>query len=305
MSELASILRLHIIGVAVVATLVFGWLFTDVYPWAVALVVGLDWALINLLNRATDVDEDLANAIPGTERVARARRPLVIACLLVMATSFVASHLLAPALTPLRVAVQAIGTAYSYRLVPTPRGMRRWKDIYFLKNFMSAVLFVLTTILYPIALAGWAPVDGWAPVIVLGAFFVPFELTYEILYDLRDVDGDRAVGVPTYPVVHGAPRSRQIIDGLLLGAGVVLVVGLAVGAIGVREGLLLAAPPIQRAFYRPRLRRGLTPRDCILLTHLGTALLVVYLAGTAAWRSAGLPEDIRLPRAWGAVEASE
>lgn len=36
--------------------------------------------------------------------------------------------------------------------------------------------------------------------LALVLFFVPFELTYEILYDMRDLDGDRRAGVPTYPV---------------------------------------------------------------------------------------------------------
>ena len=39
-----------------------------------------------------------------------------------------------------------------------------------------------------------APVAGIAA--VMGFFFL-FEHTFEVLYDLRDVDGDRAVGVPT------------------------------------------------------------------------------------------------------------
>ena len=48
---------------------------------------------------------------------------------------------------------------------------------------------------------------------VIGFFFV-FEHTFEVLYDLRDVDGDRAVGVPTYPVVHGPRVSASIVYAL-------------------------------------------------------------------------------------------
>ena len=57
---------------------------------------------------------------------------------------------------------------------------------------------------------------------------------------------------------------------------------------------MLAAPALQLAFYRPRFRRGLTPRDCILLTHLGTAELLLFLLGTALWQSAGLPANLFL-----------
>ena len=41
-----------------------------------------------------------------------------------------------------------------------------------------------------------------------------FELSYEVLYDLRDVDGDRAAGVRTYPVVHGLAVGWNVARGL-------------------------------------------------------------------------------------------
>lgn len=292
MGDALAVARHHIVLVAMAASLVFGWLMTGRYLPLVALVCGLDWFLINLLNRVTDVDEDLENGIRGTERVAAHRRLLTAGGFALMLGSIGATHFVWPELTPWRVTVQAIGLAYNYRLVPTPKGLRRFKEIYFFKNFGSACLFVLTGFVYPLAVA--RPVMGWAAIVTLALFFVPFELTYEILYDLRDLEGDRAEGIPTYPVVHGPTIARRIIDGLLIGSASVLVVGVLSRWIGLREGLMLAAPAIQLAFYRPRLARGLTARDCIVLTHLGTGLLVLYLAGTALWRAAGLPANIFL-----------
>ena len=57
---------------------------------------------------------------------------------------------------------------------------------------------------------------------------------------------------------------------------------------------MLFAPAAQLVFYRPRVARGLTSRDCILLTHLGTAQLILFLVGTAVWNAVGLPADIYL-----------
>jgi 4-hydroxybenzoate polyprenyltransferase len=292
MGDALAVARHHIVLVAMAACLVFGWLMTGRYLPLVALVCGLDWFLINLLNRVTDIEEDLGNGIRGTERVAAHRRLLTVSGFGLMLGSIVATHLVWPELTPWRVVVSAIGLAYNYRLVPTPRGLRRFKEIYFFKNFGSACLFVLTGFVYPLALV--TPVMSWAAIATLALFFVPFELTYEILYDLRDLEGDRAEGIPTYPVVHGPLIARRIIDGLLIGSALVLAIGLGLRWIGLREGLMLAAPAIQLAFYRPRLARGLTARDCIVLTHLGTGLLLLYLAGTAAWQAAGLPANITL-----------
>jgi 4-hydroxybenzoate polyprenyltransferase len=291
-SDALAIARYHIVLVAMAACVAFGWIETGERPFAIALVCGLDWFLINLLNRVTDLAEDAANGIPGTERVARNVRSLTVASVLLLVGSFAATHLVWPGLTPLRAAVQAIGLAYNYRIVPTLRGRSRLKEMYFWKNSGSALIFVLTCFAYPLAAA--PRIAEWSTILCLAAFFVPFELTYEILYDFRDLEGDRREGVPTYPVVHGPERARQILDGLLVAAALALLVGLGTGAIGVREGLMLAAPASQLVFYRPRLARGLTTHDCVVLTHLGTAQVVLWIVGTWLWELAGLPENIYL-----------
>lgn len=291
-SDALAIARYHIVMVAMVACVAFGWVETGQRLWLVALVCGLDWFLINLMNRITDLAEDEKNGIAGTARVARHRRALTVGAAVLMLGSFVATHLAWPALTPFRVAVQLIGLGYNYPIVPTLKGLSRFKEMYFFKNFGSSVLFVLTGFVYPLAVA--ERIASWGTIACLVCFFVPFELTYEILYDLRDLEGDRAENVPTYPVVHGPVVARRIIDGLLIGASLSLVVGLGTGALGLREGLMLAAPAIQLAFYRPRLARGLTARDCIVLTHLGSAQVALWILGTWLWSLAGLPDNIYL-----------
>lgn len=294
LGEILAIARYHIMLVAMAATVVFGWIATGTRPWALTLVVTVDWFLINLMNRITDIDEDLRNGIPGTERVARRRRALTVGSAVLMVASFVVTHALWPQLTPLRVVVQVIGIAYNYRVVPTTKGLSRFKEMYFFKNFGSSVLFVLTCFVYPVAAAGWVHVVPWVTLVVLALFFVPFELTYEILYDMRDLEGDRAEGIPTYPVAHGVETGRRIIDGLLVASALVLVVSFCARLVGVRELLMIVAPIAQWAFYRPRYRRGLTPRDCIVLTHLGTAQLALFIAGTEVWQRAGLPVNVFL-----------
>jgi len=276
------------------ACVVFSWLMTGTHMVDIAILGGIDWCLINLLNRITDLKEDLANEIRGTERVAAHQRAFIYGWVVLFFGSFGVSLWLYPELTWLRVVVQLIGLGYSISMVPTLKGLKRFKDLYFFKNFMSAVLFVLTCFIYPLAVAEWQTIlpGGYAAIAILVAFFVPFELTYEILYDMRDLEGDQLAGVPTYPVVHGLHRSRQIIDGLLIGAAVVMAAGLLTGLLGLREGLMLAAPGVQFAFYRPRYTRGMTRADCIWLTHLGTGLLLFYVVGNTVWLAAGLPSNV-------------
>ncbi len=303
--DVASILRIHIIAIAMTAALVFGWVLTGELALVAMVLGGLDWLLINLLNRVTDLEEDLLNGIRGTERIARRPKLALGLWLVVQGASLGLGLWLAPELTPWRVAVQLVGVGYSYRVVPTPAGLRRFKDLYFFKNFMSAMLFVATVFVYPVVshgLGGAPAPDGGpgtgtaAAMVVLILFFVPFELTYEILYDMRDLEGDRAAKVPTYPVVHGLERSATIIDGLLGLAAAVLVIGLLLGHVGLREGLMVVAPAIQLSFYKKRFRRGLTTGECIGVTWLGAGLLLFWLVGTWLWTEAGLPANVFLFR---------
>jgi 4-hydroxybenzoate polyprenyltransferase len=296
LGDLASILRLHIVLIAFSAALTFGWLFGGEYLWGVALLGAADWLWINLFNRLTDLPEDRANRIRGTDLVDRQRRAFGFGLAAIVVSSWAVALAVYPGLTLCRAILLFIGFAYSYPLIPTPSGRKRLKEIYFVKNFMSAVLFVITVCLYPLlTLTGPLLLPGGAlAVVLLAAFFVAFELTYEILYDLRDLDGDRLAGIPTYPVVHGPVRARQIIDGLLLLSAGFLLAGFASGLLGLRETLMVFGPAAQLAFYRPRVRRGLTRADCVWLTHLGSGLLLLYLAGNRIWLWAGLPENIFL-----------
>lgn len=288
--ELVAIARPHILIVAMTAMVTFGWLTTGRYLFVLMPIVCADWFFVNLLNRVTDVAEDAKNGIVGTAMVARHQRAFTFAAFAAPIGTLVITHLLAPALTPPRLVVMLLGLGYSYRIVPTPSGFRRIKEIYGAKNFGSALIFVLTGFAYPLAVA--ERIVPLSTVLVLVLFFVPFEVTFEILYDLRDIDGDVAEGVPTFPVVHGALTARRIIDVLLVVSAVVVVAGVLTGELGVREALMVAAPGAQFAFYRPRFARGINARDCIVATHIASAQLVFFLAGTAAWLRAGLPANV-------------
>ncbi|MFO0551080.1 MAG: UbiA family prenyltransferase [Polyangiaceae bacterium] len=302
LEQIPSLLRLHIVIVALLAQVVFAWLFTGHYSLVLVPFVAIDWFVINLVNRVTDLAEDVANNVPGADIAAARKRALEITCVVLFGSSLVVSHVwVSPNLTPIRLVVEVIGLFYNFRLLPSlgvlptaaqaaSSARTRFKEMYFFKNTMSALLFVLTCVGYPLALFRYAPVTGWGPVLVVVGFFVLFELSYEVLYDLRDLEGDRREGVPTYPVIHGERTSRRILDGLVGGAALALLAGFGLRVIGARELLMIGAPIAQRLFYGRR--PTLTHRDCIVVTHMGSALLAFYLVGTALWARAGLPNNV-------------
>jgi 4-hydroxybenzoate polyprenyltransferase len=282
----ASVSRLHIVAIGALGALTFSWVFFGARMPLVAGVAALDWFLVNLLNRVVDVPEDRANGIVGTDFVARNRRALVVLGFGLLGTSLLVVHLAAPMLTPFRLAFHALGLAYNWPLLP---GRRRIKQLYVWKNTASACGFVLTVFAYPLALGhsrGLVPLLGTLGIVLTCAFFVVFELSYEVLYDLRDAPGDRAAGVATYPVVHGEAVAMRIVDGLVLASLAIALGGFAMGAVPWRVVVMVMAPVVQLVWYKRITRqRQIAARDCIRLTWVGTGMLAAY----NVWVSLGLP----------------
>ena len=277
---LASICRLHIVAIAALGTFTFGWVFADRYYFVLSGICALDWFLVNLLNRVVDLEEDKANRIVGTDFVSRHRPAIMWTGFAVLGLSLVAGHLYLAALTPLRIGFHALGLAYNWPLLP---GGRRIKQLYFWKNTASAMGFMLTVFGFPLAAMGWTvaePVSAsgvtWSTVLFAAGFFVLFELSYEVIYYLRDEEGDRLADVRSYPVVHGVAGATRIIDGLLLGSVVTIVCGYLAGHVPWRLFIMVVAPLMQWVIYKRVARRGLSARDCIRLTWLGAALLATY-----------------------------
>jgi len=286
--RVASIGRLHIVAIAALGTFTFAWLLYGRHAWALSCVCALDWFLVNLLNRVVDLKEDAANGIPGTEFVARHRRAVLVVGFGTLGASLVLVHLFMPQLTPWRLGYHALGFAYNWAVLP---GRRRIKQLYFWKNTASATGFLLTLFGYPIAVYGLG--EGLpftrgvtaVTVVVTMAFFFLFELSYEVVYDLRDAPGDAAASVQTYPVVHGQRGAMRVIDALLLVSSAALVGGFAAGVVPWRIAVMVAAPLLQAVVYKRAVRRGVTSSDCVRLTWLGAALLLAY----NLWSAAGLP----------------
>ena len=282
--DLLSISRSHIVAIGALGTFTFGYLFTEKHLFGLAAVSGLDWFLVNWLNRVVDLKEDTENGIRGTALVGRHPKAFAAFGFAVLFASFIAIHLIFPQITLLRAAYHALGLTYNYPFLP---GKRRIKELYFWKNTASATGFLITVFGYPLAVSGGHLPAGITPLTILlaGAFFFAFELSYEVIYDLRDAPGDALAGVKTYPVVHGETGAVRIIDALLAAASLVLAAGYATGAVPWRLFIMICAPVIQLVVYKRARKQGITSATCIGLTWLGAGLLFTY----HLWIYFGLP----------------
>ena len=275
-----SVSRLHIVAIGAMGTLTFGWLFSGRYLWACAGFSALDWFLVNILNRVVDLGEDQKNRIVGTDFVGRNARAIKFGGFALLALSVPAALWVAPEILPFRACFHALGFAYNWPLLP---GKRRIKALYFFKNTASAIGFMLTVFCAPLATMGFgrrtalAPGMTWVSVAVLAAFFFLFELSYEVLYDLRDAEGDAAEGIKTYPVVHGERVALQIVDALVVSSLLIIVAGYAAAVVPWRAAVMGAAPIVQLVVYKSvARRRPIRAQDCIALTWIGAGLLGAY-----------------------------
>jgi 4-hydroxybenzoate polyprenyltransferase len=236
--------------------------------------------LVNILNRVVDLGEDQKNRIVGTDFVARNAKAIKVAGFLALFLSVPATLWVAGEILPFRVCFHALGFAYNWPLLP---GRRRIKALYFWKNTASAIGFMLTVFAAPLASMGFGrrvPLAlgvSWASVALLAAFFFLFELSYEVLYDLRDAEGDAAEGIQTYPVVHGEAVALRIVDALVLSSLAIMVAGYMAQVVPWRAAVMGAAPLIQLSVYKRIVaRRPIRAQDCIALTWIGAGLLGAY-----------------------------
>ena len=285
----ADISRIHITMIAAMGVFTFGWLFVGAYQWLITAVCALDWYIVNLINKTVDLEEDSANQIIGTVFVYRKRRQLLSIVFPFLLVSLIVVHFLNPAITGLRITCHVLGLFYNFPLLP---GKRRLKQLYFWKNNASAVGFLITVFGYPLATACWGnqlhcfpPGISWATVMFSAVFFFLFEISYEVIYDLRDIKGDAIAGIRTYPAVHGIPTAIHIVDWLIFTSIAVLSIGYILGFVPWRIFVMVVAPFLQLVFYKRAMSRGITAKDCIRITWIGVAMLVTY----HLWIVAGLP----------------
>jgi len=282
----ASVARPHILAIIFASTITYGWIFQGAHTAAllfIGVVAVWDWFIVNWMNKATDLEEDLANGIAGAEAVAAHKRAVEGLGWGMMFAGLAAGPWLHPELLPLRLSFTAVGIVYNYNVL----GFRRLKERYFFKNFGSSILFTHSVFLYPLFGLGLAEAYPVLPLLLSILFFIPLELTYEVMYDLRDIDGDRRFNVPTFPVVHGADGAKRIITGLLVFSGVFPVLGALTGLLVLREWIVFAGVLQQALLVRHFAGGGRLPdaRQCIALTWWGAAQLASY----HVWILIGLP----------------
>lgn len=161
------------------------------------------WAFIYLFNKVTDLQEDAVNVSGLPIQVVHCRRVLIssVICLLAPLPFLInRGELLA-----LYIVLAIAGYFYSAPLF-LKRG-KRLKDILFIKNIVSAICWASIPTLVP---AFYYDQVLSIETLILWLNFFVFIFAVEVVWDIRDIDGDRAAGIKTIPNVFGVLPSKII-----------------------------------------------------------------------------------------------
>ena len=157
------------------------------------------------LNKLTDVDEDAINMPERAGFLAGRRRLILYTSLGAHILSILLIFLVKPLAVPILFVPHAVNAIYGTRLIP---GVPRLKDIPVVKSMSVALSWgLLTTFLSAIDMV----VISWKLIALVFYFVMVKMFINTVLYDIRDVEGDRETGIRTMPVILGTRKTVVIL----------------------------------------------------------------------------------------------
>ena len=189
---------------------VFASCFIEDIPWfpAPSIIMTLVSFSVYNLNRKTDEQEDEINHRNRYSFTKKFEKFLfysaLISYVIALAISiFYGINAFFVACIPL-----LSGILYSEPILPVSWRYHRLKEIPVIKNVIVAVAWAVTLSLLPIYLVNDTPDIG---VLISVIFFFTYVFMASILPDIRDCEGDFAVGITTLPVLIGIPRTNGVL----------------------------------------------------------------------------------------------
>ena len=157
------------------------------------------------LNKLTDLNEDSINMPERIAYISRRKRMVLYYSIGAYVLCVIIAFFQNPKVVPLELVPIVANVAYSSRLIP---GFPRLKDIPIMKNVTVAVSWAVVCTLIPgIHIE---PVQKGLIAIII-YFMIVRDFIATVLYDIRDVEGDKRSGIRTMPVILGTKKTAKIL----------------------------------------------------------------------------------------------
>jgi len=183
-----------------------GYLFLGSNPNISVCIVGflVAFATYNL-DKIGDSKEDAINMPERSNFVSKHRRKLLLLTPMAYLFSVLIMALIEPLATPIVFVPVVAGLIYSSRLV---QGYPRIKDIPVIKSLVVAFSWASICVLLPVT-----TIKGITEITIASVFYFILVKVFidAVLFDIRDLKGDRENGVRTIPVLIGAQKTTMIL----------------------------------------------------------------------------------------------
>ena len=179
------------------------------------------------INRFTDRAVDSYNVPDRAAFIERYGQVLLLVGVLGYSVALVSTYRFFPHLVPLAVLPVAVALIYSTSLI---------ERFFILKNGLVGVIWAGI----PLGLAYYSIGTISTATWLLGIIVLTYFVGAAMMFDLKDIDGDRNTGCRTLPVCYGIPTTKRVVGSILLASVPVIIVGMT--AFTARFGLLLLYP---------------------------------------------------------------
>lgn len=186
--------------------LYFGFLLYGVEPrWNLLAATFFIVFAVYGANKLTDIKEDEVNNPERVRYVKRLAKALKYSVILSFVMTLVLGAFSGIGAILVLIFPIVAGVLYSVRILP---GRRRLKDITGVKNLIIAITWASGTAFLPYIAAGGI---DFSEVFLVYYFFFMKSLINTMLFDVRDIEGDRINGIKTIPVKLGLEKSRILL----------------------------------------------------------------------------------------------
>ncbi len=191
------------IGIVMAAILYFSFLLEGASTNLLLLLATFFLAIsVYSFNKVTDIEEDAVNLPERAQFAKRNRDLLILASLVSINIAIVFAFFSNPYASVLIIFPFYISVLYSIGVQKL-----RLKDVLLLKNVIAAATCTVAAVLLPLVVHSDA-----ALIVMLVAYFVFLKLFINsVIFDIRDIEGDKKAGVRTIPVYLGKSKTRALL----------------------------------------------------------------------------------------------
>ncbi len=204
-----------------------------------------------MMNRSTDMGTDSVSHPDRTAHLGSRRRYLPAIAGLAFATGYALAltvnlvfflALLAPLVFAL---AYSVGSKRLVRII----GVSKLKDKLLVKNLFVSLGWSLVPVLVGFYYLKFTPVIFW-----LGGFIFLRLMVNTLIFDVRDIEGDRKEGIRTVPVVYGSARTYRVMAVMDIASLALVSAAVTLGALP-GASLMLAILPFYSLGYAALARR--------------------------------------------------